>query len=49
MLGGKKKLSKMNENSISISFDSMSIETEQNSYRYDHDFYESHRESSSDL
>ena len=32
-------MSQTDENLISMSFDSMSIKTEQSSYGYEHDFY----------
>ena len=45
----QRKLSLMDENSISMIFDSMTIKTYQSSYSYDHGFYNLHRESSSDM
>ena len=45
----QRRLSQIDENLISMSFDSMSIRTNQSSYSYDHGFYEPHRESNFDI
>ena len=45
----QRRLSPMDENSISMSFNSISIGIEQSSYDYDHGVYDSRRESSFDM